>query len=45
MKNKFVIVTISKKQNINGVIRWKRHRELINPDNRDNRKMEKSGIQ
>ena len=29
MKNKFVIVTIStKKQNVNGVIRWKRHREF-----------------
>ena len=28
-KKKFVIVTIStKKQNINGVIRWKRHREF-----------------
>ena len=29
MKNKFVIVTIStKKQNVNGVIRWKQHREF-----------------
>ena len=29
MKKKFVIVTIStKKQNVNGVIRWKQHREF-----------------
>ncbi|EDM87374.1 hypothetical protein RUMOBE_01940 [Blautia obeum ATCC 29174] len=29
VKNKFVIVTIStKKQNVNGVTRWKQHREF-----------------